>query len=646
MKFPTHAFASAVRCKWLHVFPAIAIFFISFQSYSQQAVPWWDGGEGIQVTVKDILAQQKYLTDNNLIQKGNNRRQETNEIDYVKQKYYNPESPKVSSYKAPGFTETNQSVASSYTVGTSFDAVSYSNITQGWTPPDPMVACGPTQLCVTVNGRIRVFDKLGNLTFDIDADVFFPAALRGNSNAVDPRVRYDPTSQRWFITAITIVSTNNRILIAVSSGPTITDQTSFTMFQFAQNKPAPQGDNNLFADYETLGVDANALYIGCNMFNSQEHSTVWVVRKSKLLTGQLQVVAFRNIGNSSIGGIYTPQGVSNDDPAASEGYFVGTDYNVYGKLVVKRITFSAAGPAISADQNITTPSTAFPLDVPNKNGSSLAAIDARLLLASIHKDVNTGQSSIWCSHSIRVNSSGVGTSTGDRDAVRWYQLGTLTTVPSLLQSGTLYDNSASPIFYWMGTICMNNNGDAVISCSSSSAATFASGAVTAHFASSGAGTTQAPTITTVASGGYFSYRWGDYSASCLDPSDNTTFWCAHEYIKNSNYVVRVVKVTVTNAPAAITATAENAVAQNDNWNAVLFPNPADQNIKIQLDKASNVNIRFTITDVNGKVMMDKTIAPGTASWMQDIRNLPKGFYFANMTSEDGMRSKAIKFEKN
>src|SRR5204862_5042028 len=135
----------------------------------------------------------------------------------------------------------------------------------------------------------------------------------------DAHVRYDRLSQRWFITMID-VATHNRVLIAVSSGPTITATSSFTFFQFQHDLPGatPNSDTGGFADYDTLGVDKSALYIGVNVFNGAGTAlfgtTGFVVNKSNLLSGTLKVTPFRQIGsaNGTGGGIGTPQGVDNE----------------------------------------------------------------------------------------------------------------------------------------------------------------------------------------------------------------------------------------------------------------------------------------------------------------------------------------------
>src|SRR5437899_9195304 len=105
----------------------------------------------------------------------------------------------------------------------------------------------------------------------------------------------------------------NRILIAVSSGPTITSSSSFTFFQFQNDLvgPTPNADTGAHAEYPSLGVDANALYIGVNVFTDQSifnGSTGFVVNKAQLLAGSLVVTPFRQICASSGLGPSAPRG--------------------------------------------------------------------------------------------------------------------------------------------------------------------------------------------------------------------------------------------------------------------------------------------------------------------------------------------------
>jgi hypothetical protein len=80
----------------------------------------------------------------------------------------------------------------------------------------------------------------------------------------------------------------NHILIAVSSTNIVTPSTVWTFFSFQQDQVSPTGDTGKFADYPTLGIDANALYMGVNIFGTRglgsfSSTTAFVIRKSSIL---------------------------------------------------------------------------------------------------------------------------------------------------------------------------------------------------------------------------------------------------------------------------------------------------------------------------------------------------------------------------
>ncbi|HEV3027873.1 MAG TPA: hypothetical protein VG457_09890, partial [Planctomycetota bacterium] len=293
------------------------------------------------------------------------------------------------------------------TVGTTFqgDSADVSVIF----PPDCGGAVGPTQFVVATNHVIAAYNKQTSaLNFSIATSVFFSAVLRTGLDAVDPRVRFDRLSQRWFLTTIeaslTTNNVNNRVMIAVSNGPQLTSGSSFTFFFFEEDLAAPAGDSNTFADYDTLGVDANALYIGVNVFGVADptffSTTGFVVQKSSVLgAGPLQVTAFRDLIAGDGSGIYTPQGVDNDDPASTEGYFIGTNAastSSVVNLIIRRIVNpGSTTPTMSANLSVSIPTASFfgegvasPL-----NFLFIDDLDLRLYMATI-KNVG-GSSALW-----------------------------------------------------------------------------------------------------------------------------------------------------------------------------------------------------------------------------------------------------------
>jgi hypothetical protein len=84
---------------------------------------------------------------------------------------------------------------------------------------------------------------------------------------------------------------------------------------------------------------------------------------------------------------------------------------------MRRISNPGGTPGISANILITVNATALPIDVPAV-GSTLPmdSLDDRLFAAHIRNQ------QLWTAHNIGVDSSGTGSSSGDRDACRWYQL--------------------------------------------------------------------------------------------------------------------------------------------------------------------------------------------------------------------------------
>lgn len=473
------------------------------------------------------------------------------------------------------------------TLGTEFNGPDLNSA--GYIPPDTQGAVGPTQILMFGNGRIRVYSKAGVLGgLNTTADVFFNS-VRNGSGVSDPQVKYDRTTGRWIVLAINVASSNNRVVLAVSSGSTITNTASFTFYQFQQNLPAPAGNTGEFADYPKAGVDANAIYVGCNMFNSTFHTTAWVIKKSSVLSGgPIEVTAFRNLVVGTGAGPYAPMGVDNDDPASTEGYIVGVDNSTGGRLVVRRVSNPGGAPSISGNLNITVPTTNNGQTQPALGSTgNLDNIDDRLSYAMMKKHRDTGAATLWTAHHIEVNTAGTASTTGNRLGSRWYEVQNLTATPSLRQSGTLFDPAASnPRGFWFPGIAMSGQGHMAISTSYAGAADRAGCAVAGRFYNDSLGTVQAVTLAEVSSTAYNvqsgTQRWGDYSNLWVDPNDDMTMWGFVEYCNSTNsWACRAIQLKAP-LPATPASCSPSTVSQG----------------------ASNVNVVVTGTSVSGSGFFD------------------------------------------
>ncbi|MFL6257423.1 MAG: lamin tail domain-containing protein [Pyrinomonadaceae bacterium] len=508
---------------------------------------------------------------------------------------YLPQDPNA---KAVARTPTSTArIATADTAATDAPQTTTTNFTgatladTGAFPPDSMGAVGPTQFVVFVNGRLRTFNKTTGAAdgvINADPDVFFASVMTpvsGGSLNVnftsDPMVRYDRATGRWFLTIIDVPSLNaigdlpNRYLIAVSdaaSSNAITAGTVWT-FYFVQQNTVGGGDSNEFFDYPSLGMDNNALYTGGNMFDATTSAfngcTAFVIRKSSILSGgPVVATAFRGLvpDPNTSDGMLSPRGVDNFDPAATEGYFIGTSNAAFGRLIMRRISNPGGTPTISADILISVSSTSFPVLVDHLGNTSLTdsnadgfangtldSLDDRLFSALIRGG------RLWTAHSMAVTAAGVASnsSTARRNGVRWYELNVppTTGTPTVVQSGTIFDTATTRALarqYWIPTVGLSGQGHAAFGYSTAGTPFRIDAATNGRLRGDTLGTTQAVNIYTASStaynppsdpGGNAGRRWGDYSFVSLDPLDDQTMWTIQEFCSSANnYGVRVVKL--------------------------------------------------------------------------------------------------------
>jgi hypothetical protein len=531
--------------------------------------------ESSQKPIQQTVTPQSKETVEALMEKQRKLPQSPNIRVHFEQNYPNrsnlPQNPNAKAIASFPINNTelernNASIEAAQTPSTSFTGATLSET--GSFPPDVMGAVGPTQYIVAVNGRIKSFNKTTGVVdgvLNVSPDAFFASVLTPVIAPVlgvftsDPRIRYDRFSGKWIILIIDVPCTiadcsttaANRILIAISNTSTITAGTVWTFSQFL-------GQASTFTDYPTLGVDINAIYIGTNMFSlagSFVGTNGYVINRANLLAGGAYTVnTFLNLVAGGGSGPFTPQGVDNFDATATEGYFIGVDNVLFSTLMLRRITNpGGVTPTISANISLTVPTTTSPTTIPhlgNTGGTNgnLDALDDRLFAGMIRGG------HLWTAHNIRVSTAGVASAAaGARNAARWYDITNLATVPTLTQSGTIFDNAATnPRFYNIPSVMISGQGHAAFSMTTGGLTNRANAATTGRFTLDALGTTQAPVLTTASTtaynppsdpGGTGGRRWGDYSYVSLDPLDDMTMWMTHEFCSATNiYGVNVTKL--------------------------------------------------------------------------------------------------------
>jgi hypothetical protein len=406
--------------------------------------------------------------------------------------------------------------AAMFTTGLNFAGSTANNSI--FIPPDTQGAVGPDHIVEMLNGVYAVYDKAtGNLLTRITLEQFFidaglPTAAGGFR--FDPRLVYDPTVDRWFAVGID-GGTPNEIFIAVS----ITDNPldGFQGVSFVGDSI----DGTRFNDYPTLGIDANGLYIGTNNFFGPTgfDTSIYSIPKADLLAAMPTVANLTRHENLGPEFGDTMQGVINFGPADPIANFISTEgFGGGSNLILTELTNTATPAAVlGTPQDIPVPPY-----LPGPGGRQPGAPPLDNVSPRISGNVVEVNGSIWAVHAVE-GSSG-------NSAIRWYEIepGTGT----VLQTGLLEDPTLD---FLIPSIAVNPMGAVVIGFTGTGPSQNPSSMAIYGSTSGGVTSFQTPQILRAGATSYFEdfgsgvNRWGDYSATVVDPDDPNTFWTFQEF---------------------------------------------------------------------------------------------------------------------
>jgi hypothetical protein len=406
-----------------------------------------------------------------------------------------------------------------FTVGNHFNG---SNINvSGFIPPDPDGAIGPDQFVELINGAYTVYDRSGAVRARTSLDQFWRNAgvtLAGNFTG-DPRIIYDQPSGRWFASSLDGTSSGNRLLVGVSNDANPLDGWKGFSFQAAPGTSA---------DFDMLGVNQSSVYISANL-----GSTLAVLPKADLIAGS---IANRTVlTTTNTGGSLQPA-VSLDNTDLPHPLL--SDFNTpAGFNKISLVT--AVGPPATIDTNgrfISIQSgLGIPVNAPQPGTNALIEVIGDTRFGS---SVVLTHGNIWGVQTVLVDG---------RDALHWVRIDASTY--ALKEQGMI---SSPSLYYYYGSIAVDAAGDVAIGFSGSSSAQFAGAfAVVGKF--DGTTTTfntpallQAGAAPYTVTSGTGRIRWGDYSATTVDPTNPNHLWTIQEYASGpdqwSTYVAELIPV--------------------------------------------------------------------------------------------------------
>lgn len=404
-------------------------------------------------------------------------------------------------------------------------------------PPDTMGAVGPDHVVTMLNTLVRVHARTGDVLSSLSLFQFWQPLL---GNPFDPKLIYDHHAGRW----VGVCTANPRlgtsaIYLAVSA--TADPLGTWTYYLIDAD-----ATNLAWADFPGVGLNQTWIAIAANMFTNLGDEFVgvklWVIDKASLVDGQpLGLTVFEpgfdvvgDVRGQSVQPCVTYDGGPN---AASSLYLVdqsGAFDTQDGTplLQVARITGASAFPVWSpapgsayGDTGLFKVGAAFEFeqeDAPQRDDERRIETNETYIQNAVFRNGR-----IWTAH------TGKPPGAADQTAVYWYQIDPAALPAPIVQSGVLSGLPGEHLYF--PTIAANCADDAVLGFTRSDASTYADAAYCVRLGTDPPGTLRPAATFKVGEASYYKTfgggfnRWGDYSATCVDPLDDRAIWTIQEY---------------------------------------------------------------------------------------------------------------------
>jgi PKD-like domain/Secretion system C-terminal sorting domain len=386
-------------------------------------------------------------------------------------------------------------------------------------PPDTHGAVD-SQYCVTaINTNIHIQSRTGSPDYlNISLDGFWASVLPATTGTFDPRIHYDPYKKRWILVTAAVTNgttkTNSTILIGVSvtSDPT----GDWHLYSYAVD---PTGASWL--DFPNVGFNNKWIVVTGNMFAGASGAVVYTFDYASLLAGTF--VTPTKITKSSSFAICPALTYSPTEPSM---FCVETWNPGSGQLRLWKITGPVGTPTMT--------SVGYPATTQHWHGSGGGGDFGPQ--SGITNKIDLGDDRItscvfrngklWTAHNAFLPSPG----TANRCSIMWWQTDTLA-VP--IQVGLVNDPTASK-FYAYPSITANSLDDALIGMGTFSTGYHPSAAYALHLHTDALDSIHPAHIFRHGQGTYYTTfggsknRWGDYSATSIDPRNDVDFWTIQE----------------------------------------------------------------------------------------------------------------------
>jgi hypothetical protein len=413
----------------------------------------------------------------------------------------------------------------SATRGIVFDGIA----SPGYVPSDSNLAVGPNHIVETVNVQYAVYNKGGTILSGPTNILSLFNPLGGECAAGtygDPVVLYDRPADRWVLSMIGSTGSIQAECIAVSKTNDPAGAYYLYGYSFGTNL-------NDYPKLSTWATASNSAYLASyNIFQSATGpfvgSDLCGFDRTKMLAGNSTAAQLCKMTPSNEGG-YLPSDI--DGPTTptdgTPGLFVTWQNNNPGQLYLRKLglNFATATASLSAPTTINVANDTLTCGtggqcVPQAGTTqTLDTLGDRMMYRFAIRH--------FADHDRAVVNHAV--ANGGQVAIRWYELYDPAGTVTLNQQGTFAPDAT---YRWMGSMAEDKNGDIGLGYSASSSIIHPAIRFTGRVPTDPLGTMETEASIVEGAGsqvGQYAYRWGDYTAMQVDPSDDCTFWYVGQY---------------------------------------------------------------------------------------------------------------------
>jgi hypothetical protein len=391
-------------------------------------------------------------------------------------------------------------------------------------PPDVNGTVGPNHTMVTLNTQVRIQDKNGAIISTISLNSFW-APIGGITSTYDPKILYDHVANRWiFVSSAEPQLNTSCTLLAVS-------KTSDPTQGWNMYKVDVDPTNQRWVDFPSIGFNGKWIVVQMNLFSMAGFTST---------SHQIYVWNKEDVYNNGVGK-FTKFEVTNEGTAVACPS-IHYDNSTNRMFLIRASTGNSSGKGAITMRTISgptdTPAMSVPLGIQasiswatsaGSNGNFNPQMGTtNLINAGDHRirQVVVRNGRIWATHSIYLP-----TISAKRTSIQWWELDTLGNV---IQR-SLIDDPTNAMHYNYPSIAVNKKNDVILGYSSFSLDQYASAAYAIRRNNDPINTFRENYNYKNGENTYFKdfgagrNRWGDYSNTVVDPTNDSTFWTIQEY---------------------------------------------------------------------------------------------------------------------